>query len=77
MYKAADEDKSFTMMHCFKKLQGCKKWDKVRADLNNGRGEDGPMPASNASVGRPIGNKKAKAEKAGEAAAVSRVPSRR
>ena len=40
MYKADNKDKSFTMMHCFKKLQGCKKWDKVRDDLKNDRGED-------------------------------------
>ena len=72
MYKADNRNKDFSMMHCFKKLQGCKKWDKVRDDLKNDRGEDGPTPASNASAGRPIGNKKAKAEKYGEAAAAGR-----
>ena len=40
MYKADNRDKSFTMMHCFKKLQGCKKWDKVRDCLNEGKAGD-------------------------------------
>ena len=72
MYKADNKDKDFTMMHFFKKLQGCKKWDKVWFYLNNGWGEDGPPPPSNASAGRPIGNKKAKSEIAGEAVAAGR-----
>ena len=51
-------------MHCFKKLEGCKKWDAVRFTLNkDGAGEDGPVEAAAASTGRPIGNKKAKAER--------------
>ena len=51
-------------MHCFKKLEGCKKWDALRLTLNKeGVGEDGPVTAAAASTGRPIGNKKAKAER--------------
>ena len=65
MYKADHKDKSFTMMHCFKKLQGCKKWDKVRDCLNEGKAgdEDGPVAPPASSADHPIGNKKTKAEK--------------
>jgi hypothetical protein len=65
LYKTENEDKDFTLMHCFKKLEGCKKWDRVRRTLNDGKtgGEEGPLPFLAASVGRPIGNKKAKAER--------------
>jgi hypothetical protein len=32
-------------MHCFKKLEGCKKWDRVRLTLNDGKtGEEGLIP---------------------------------
>jgi hypothetical protein len=64
-YKAENEDKYFTMMHCFKKLEGCKKWDRVWRTLNDGKtgGEEGPLPSAAASAGRPNGNNKAKAER--------------
>ena len=64
MYKSQNGGKDFTFMHCFKKLEGCKKWDAIRLTLNKDCvGEDGPVTAATASVGRPIGNKKAKAER--------------
>ena len=74
MYKVDHKDKSFTMMHFFKKLQGCKKWDKVRNCLNEGKAsdEDGPVAPPSSSADHPIGNKKTKAEKAREAAAAGR-----
>jgi hypothetical protein len=63
-YKSENEDKDFHMMHCFKNLKGCKKWDRVRCTLNDGKtSEDGPLPAAPATVGHPGGNKKAKAER--------------
>ena len=64
MYKMKNGGKDFTFMHCFKKLEGCKKWDAIRLTLNkDGIGEDGPVTAAAASAGRPIGNKKAKAKR--------------
>jgi hypothetical protein len=52
-------------MRCFKKLQGCKKWDNLRLSLNLKKddGEGGPVTLASASVGRPFGNKKTKAER--------------
>jgi hypothetical protein len=62
LYKAENEDKDFTMMHCFQKIEGCKKWDQVRHTLNDGKtGEEGPLPTAPAAVRRPTGTKKAKA----------------
>jgi hypothetical protein len=51
-------------MHCFKKLEGCKKWDGVQLTLNDGKisGDgEGPLRSLAALVGA-IGNNKAKAE---------------
>jgi hypothetical protein len=62
MYKHQHENKDFLFMHCFNKLQGCKKWDDLLHTLLKD-GEDGPIDLAGASTGRPIGNKKAKAER--------------
>ena len=64
MFKDQNQGKDFVFMHCFKKLQGCKKWDDIRLTLNKDNlGGDGPVTPAAASNGRPIGNKKAKAER--------------
>jgi hypothetical protein len=64
LYKFENQDKDFPMIHCFKKLEGCKKWDRVRRTLNDGKtSEEGPAPMALAVVGRPGGNKKAKPER--------------
>jgi hypothetical protein len=64
LYKAENEGKEFNMMHCFQKLEGCKKWDRVRLTLNDGKtGEEGPIPVAPSAMGRPTGTKKAKAER--------------
>jgi hypothetical protein len=55
MYKSQNEDKDFLFMHCFKKLEGCKKWDDIRLTLNkDGIGEDGPVDPVGASTGLPL-----------------------
>jgi hypothetical protein len=65
-YKHEEKSKDFTFMHCFKNLEGCKKWDNVRLTLNDKKDvESGPVTAASALMGRPIGNKKAKAERSG------------
>jgi hypothetical protein len=52
------------MMHCFQKLKGCRKWDRVRLTLNDGKtGEKEPIPAGPAVAGCPTRTKKAKAER--------------
>jgi hypothetical protein len=64
MYKAENEGKEFNMMHCFQKLQGCNKWDRVRRTLNEGRtGEEGPIPMAPSTAGLPTGTKKAKVDR--------------
>jgi hypothetical protein len=64
MYKRENEEKEFTMMHCFQKLQGCNKWDRVWRTLNESKtGEDGAIPAVPSSDGRPTGTKQAKADR--------------
>jgi hypothetical protein len=64
MYKSQNEHKIFLFMHCFKKIEGCKKWDANRLTLNKGGvGEDGHIDLADASIGRSIGNKKTKAER--------------
>lgn len=64
MYKSQNEDKDFLFMHCFKNLEGCKKWDATHLTLNKDNiGEDGPVNLAGASTRCPIGNKKAKAER--------------
>jgi hypothetical protein len=64
LYKAENEGKEFNMMHCFQKLEGCKKWDRVTLTLNDGKtGEEGPIPAAPSAAGRPTETKKAKAER--------------
>jgi hypothetical protein len=64
LYKAEHEGKDFNLMHCFQKLKGCKKWDRVRLTLNDGKtGEEGPILAAPAAAGCPTGTKKAKAER--------------
>jgi hypothetical protein len=52
LYKAENKSKDFNMMHCFQKLEGCKKWDRVRLTLNAGKtGEEGPIPAAPSTAG--------------------------
>jgi hypothetical protein len=64
LYKAENEGKEFNMMHCFQKLQGCNKWDRVRHTLSNGKtGEEVPIPSAPSAAGRPTGTKKAKTER--------------
>jgi hypothetical protein len=64
LYKAENEGKDINMMHCFQKLEGCKKWDRVRITLNDGKtGEEGTIPAALATAGSPTGTKKAKADR--------------
>jgi hypothetical protein len=62
MYKSKNEDKDFIFMHCFNKLQGCKKWDDLHHTLHKDEVE-GPVDPVGASTRRPIGKKKAKAER--------------
>ncbi|KAK1618628.1 hypothetical protein QYE76_024145 [Lolium multiflorum] len=62
VYKVKNKDKDFIFMHCFNKIQGCKKWDDLRHTLHKD-GVEGPVDPAGASTGRPIGNKKAKAER--------------
>ncbi|KAK1628194.1 hypothetical protein QYE76_002509 [Lolium multiflorum] len=61
MYNNQNEDKDFSFMHCFNNLQSCKNWYAIHHTLNKD-GEDGSVDPAGASTGRPIGNKKAKAE---------------
>jgi hypothetical protein len=64
LYKFENVDKDFPMKHCFKKLEGCKKWDRVRLTLNDGKtGEEGPLPTTLTAVGHLGGTKKANAER--------------
>jgi hypothetical protein len=65
MFKCENGDSDFLFMHCFEKLEGCKKWDVVRLTLNgkDGVGQDVPVTADAASTRRPIGKKKAKDER--------------
>lgn len=60
MYKHRNGDKDFPVMHCFTKLDGCKKWDAVCLTLNdkNHVGEDGPVAATPASAGTPLATRK-------------------
>jgi hypothetical protein len=52
------------MMHCFQKLEGCKKWDRVRLTLNDGKtGEEGQIPTALAAAGCPTETKKANTER--------------
>ncbi|KAK1645907.1 hypothetical protein QYE76_063712 [Lolium multiflorum] len=62
MYKYQQADKDFPFMHCFNKLEGCKKWEALRHTLNKDE-EDGLVNPAGVSTGLPIGNKKAKAER--------------
>jgi hypothetical protein len=45
------EYRDFTFMHCFKKLEGCMKWDDVRLTLNDGKGTDDREASSPLVVG--------------------------
>jgi hypothetical protein len=64
LYKLKNEGKDFIMMYCFQKLEGCKKWDRVRLTLNEGKtGEEGPISVAPAAAGRPTETKKAMAER--------------
>jgi hypothetical protein len=59
-YKTQNDDKDFAFMHCFKKLEGCKKWNEVRLTLKEAGDIEGLTPPMVASVGHPTGHKKAK-----------------
>ena len=59
LYKSIKQEKDFKLMHCYNLLQNCEKWKAHRRTLNkNGRADLNVDPQN--SVGRPIGNKKAK-----------------
>jgi hypothetical protein len=63
-YTEENKDKEFLFMHCFQKIQGVKKWDKVCLTLEGANNaEDGPLPSSAASPGCSISDKKAKTER--------------
>jgi hypothetical protein len=52
------------MIHCFQRLEGCRKWDRVRLTLNDGKtGEEGLIPAAATVAECPTGTKKAKAKR--------------
>jgi hypothetical protein len=63
MFKNQNDNKDFVFMHCFKKLQGCKKWDTLCLTLHKDGEGNGPKSAGGASTGPPSCNKKAKVEK--------------
>jgi hypothetical protein len=63
-YKKLNDDKDFVFMHCFKKLEGYKKWDQVRLTLREVSDGEGPTTPIAASADMPQANvKKAKAAK--------------
>lgn len=63
MYRKNSEGhKSFALLHCYVKLKNCEKWRLTR--LNLAKEKDGAVDLDaplNASAGRPVGNKAAKA----------------
>ena len=60
-----NKEKDFNLAHCFRKLQLCEKWRKLRNTLN----KDGPSDVGDGKMsdGRPTGTKKAKASLAAAA----------
>jgi hypothetical protein len=51
VYKTQNDDKDFAFMHCFKKFEGCKKWNEVRLTLNEADDIEGLTPPMVASAG--------------------------
>ena len=68
LFPENNDHMEFKFMYCFVKLQDNKKWERTQIDLSNGHGTRGPAnPAFPAPEGCPIGNKKAKSDKASAA----------
>ena len=65
MYQELNKEKDFNLAHCFRKLQHCEKWRKLRITLN----KDGPSDVGDGktSDGRSTGTKKPKASLAAAA----------
>ncbi len=61
-YREDNDDVEFKFVHVFARIETCDKWKEVRTALAKANvpfdPNDAPTPAA---VGRPIGNKKAKA----------------
>jgi hypothetical protein len=63
-YKKLNDDKDFVFMHCFKKLEGYKKWDHVQLTLREVGDNEGATTPMAASADKPQASvKKAKAAK--------------
>jgi hypothetical protein len=74
MYRNWRKGKDFALMHVLSKLENCPKLEKTQLTLNDNMDvnvELGPVPPSPASVGRPVCNKKAKAERNGTASSTA------
>jgi hypothetical protein len=55
MYNSENGDKHFLLMHCFEKLEGCKKWNTLCFTINkDGAGVDGPIEVTTASTGAKL-----------------------
>ena len=69
MYKQKNDNTEFRYMHVFTKIEDHEKWKKTRLNLREA-GQPYDLDATaDASAGHPIGNKKAKTERAVAAAA--------
>jgi hypothetical protein len=60
-------------MHCFKKLVWCKKWDGLRLTFTEVSDGGGMVSSTTPSAGRPIGSKKAKAERLVDSSSTSGI----
>jgi hypothetical protein len=60
-------------MHCFRKLEGCKKYNEVRFTLKEAGDNEGLMPSTVASAGHPASHKKDKAEKLAGSSTTRRI----
>jgi hypothetical protein len=58
MFKRLSKDKAFTLMCCFSKIQDCEKWRTLKRMLKK-KGKEGSAKVVAASMGCPVGNKKA------------------
>ena len=65
-YRNDNDGLEFKFIHVFSRIEMCDKWTDVRTDLGKNGTYDPNAPPPAASEGRPIGNKKAKAERAKE-----------
>jgi hypothetical protein len=60
--KNSEEFRPFVLLHCYSKLKLCEKWRLTRLALSKGKdGAIDPDVPLATSIGRPIGNKAAKA----------------